>query len=264
MWSLFTPLFFVIIASVLTSWMRSIPPGLENGTKPNIEVTPATPIDDVEASAIPDSLPARTENGTEEQPPPYRPQAQETAILAPPSTPNPPKVPRSSAGRFVMGTAIFLAIIACLVLGALALQALILCQHWSPVSIFPRIIYWAVFSVPCGWATVGACCWVMLLRDLWGPGIRKKLPISETAMLYGLFCALLSPFILVGFVFGEGATKAIELCQRRFCGDALEEEEGEESVELREGPRMEDSTVIAEGSGGREEERVGLIGGVEK
>jgi len=43
-----------------------------------------------------------------------------------------------------------------------------------------------------------------------------------------------------------------------------EREEGEESVELREGPRMEHRTGFTEGSGSGEEERVGLIGGVEK
>jgi hypothetical protein len=47
----------------------------------------------------------------------------------------------------------------------------------------------------------------MLLRDLWGPGVRKKFPIQESALLYGLFCALISPFILIGFVFGGGAVK---------------------------------------------------------
>ena len=56
--------------------------------------------------------------------------------------------------------------------------------------------------------------------------------------------------------------KAIESCQRRFCGDALEE--SEESVELREDPRMDDRIESTEGSGSGEEERVGLIGGVEK
>lgn len=131
---------------------------------------------------------------------------------------------------------------------------------------FPRVIYWVVFGIPCGWTTVGASCWLMLLRDLWGPGARKKFPIQESALIYGLFCALLSPFILIGFVFGGGAVKAIEACQRRFCGDALEDEgdESEESIELREGSRMEDRTGLREGSGSGEEERIGLIGGVEK
>ena len=206
-WSLFTPLIFATIASVLTSWIRPIPPGKENRTKPNIEVTPPTPINDVEATAIPDSTTAGADNGTEEQPPPYQPPVQETSTLALTSTPKPPKVPRSSAGRFVMGTAIFLAIIASLFLGALALQAVIFCQHWSPVSMFPRVIYWVVFGIPCGWATVGASCWLMLLRDLWGPGVRKRFSIQESALIYGLFCALLSPFILIGFVFGGGAVK---------------------------------------------------------
>ncbi len=96
--------------------------------------------------------------------------------------------------------------------------------------------------------------------------MRKKFPISETAMLQGLFGILISPFIAVGFVFGGGAVKAIEACQRHFCGDALEEEreEIEESVELQEGPRMEDHTESAERSGSGDEERVGLIAGAEK
>jgi hypothetical protein len=207
MWSLFTPLIFAIIASVLTSWIRPIPPDKEKGTKPNIEVTPPTPINDVEATAIPDPTTASAENGTEEQPPPYQPPLHEASTLALTSTPKPPKVPRSSAERFVMGTTILLAIIASIFLGALALQAVIFCQHWSPVSIFPRVIYWGIFGIPCGWATVGASCWLMLLRDLWGPGVRKKFPIRESALIYGLFYALLSPFILIGFVFGGGAVK---------------------------------------------------------
>ncbi|KAE9364371.1 hypothetical protein N431DRAFT_105847 [Stipitochalara longipes BDJ] len=266
LWSLFTPLIFAIIASVLTHWIRSITPGIDVGIKPSIEVTPPTPSDDVEATAIPD-LTTSTESSTEDQPPPYQPPAQDsTPAPAPTSTPTPPKVPRTSAGRFVMGSAIFLSIIASLFFSAVALQALIFCQHWSPVSILPRIIYWTIFIIPSCWATVGACCWLMLLRDLWGPGMRKKFPISETAILYGLTCTLISPFILVGFVLGGGAVKAIEACQRRFCGDALEDEreEIEESVELQEGPRMEVHAESPEGSGSGEEERVGLIAGVEK
>jgi hypothetical protein len=269
MWSLFTPLIFAIIVSLLTKWIESITPGIDVGTKPSIEVTPPTPSEDVEATAIPD-LTASAESGTEDQPPPYQPPAQEPSTQAPASastpTSAPPAVPRTSAERFVMGTTIFLSTIASLFLCALALQALIFCQHWSPLSLFPRIIYWAIFSLLCGGATTGASCWLMLLRDLWGPGMRKKFPISKTAMLQALFGILISPFIAVGFVFGGGAVKAIEACQRHFCGDALEEEreEIEESVELQEGPRMEDHTESAERSGSGDEERVGLIAGAEK
>jgi len=43
-----------------------------------------------------------------------------------------------------------------------------------------------------------------------------------------------------------------------------EGDESEESIELREGSRMEDRTGLREGSGSGEEERIGLIGGVEK
>lgn len=96
--------------------------------------------------------------------------------------------------------------------------------------------------------------------------MRKKFPIQESALIYWLFCALIFPFVVVGLAIGGGATKAVEFCQRRFCADALEEEreEGEESVELHEGPRMEDRIESTEGNGSDNEERVGLIAGLEK
>jgi len=77
---------------------------------------------------------------------------------------------------------------------------------------------------------------------------------------------LTAPFVFVMFVVGGSAVKAVEACQRRFCGDALEEEreEGEEGVELEQGLRMEGGVGSAEGSGSGEEERIGLIGGIEK
>ena len=109
----------------------------------------------------------------------------------------------------------------------------------------------------------------MLLRDLWGPGMRKKFPFSETAVLWGLTCVLISPLILVGFVLsglGGVVVRAIEACQRRFCGDALEEEreDSQESLELQEGPSMEGQAQSTERVGSGEEERAGLIAGVEK
>jgi len=96
--------------------------------------------------------------------------------------------------------------------------------------------------------------------------MRKKVKISETAMLYGLFCVVFAPFAFIAFVVGGGAVKAVEACQRQFCGDALEEEreEGEGGVELEDRLRAEGGAEVAEGSGSREEERVGLIGGIEK
>jgi hypothetical protein len=263
MWSLFTPIIFAIIASILTSWIRSVTLGIDDGTKSNTEVTQPTPGNDVEATAIPDATES-TNSGTEDQPPPYQPPEQETPTPAQVPNPTQPKVKRSSAHAFVMGTAMFLSIIASLFLGASALQSIIFCEHWSPVSLFPRIFYWAVFSIPCLWATVGASCWLMLLRDLWGPEMRKRLPIKETALIYGLVCVLVAPFAFVVVVIGGGLVKAVETCQRWFCGDALEEaDESEESVELQEGP-TEDRLESTGGSGSREEERVGLIGGVEK
>jgi len=92
--------------------------------------------------------------------------------------------------------------------------------------------------------------------------MRKRLPITETALIYGLICVLVAPFAFVMVV----AVKGIEACQRRFCGDALEEEreEGEEAVELEHGLRMEGGRESVEGSGSAEEETIGLMGGIEK
>ena len=96
--------------------------------------------------------------------------------------------------------------------------------------------------------------------------MRKRFPINETAIIFGLTCVVISPFILVGFVLGTlggVVVKAIEACQGRFCDDALEEER-QESVELQEGTRVEDQAESMERSASGEEERAGLIAGVEK
>jgi hypothetical protein len=264
MWILFGPLFFAILSSLLTGWIRSITPGLDAGTKANVDVTRPIASNDVEATAIPDS---GNSDPDAEDPPPYQPPAQEVTP-SPALVPalNVPKVKRSSAQSFVMGTALLLGIMASLFLAGLAMQALIFCGPWSPVSFFLRIVYWIVFSIPCLWASVGVSCWLMLLRDLWGPAMKKRLPLKETGLIYGLFCVLFAPFAFVMFVVGGGAVKAVEMCQRRFCGDALEDEveEGEEVLELEQGLRMEGGAGSAEGNRSGEEERIGLMGGIEK
>ena len=90
------------------------------------------------------------------------------------------------------------------------------------------------------------------------------MPISESAMIIGLFAVIFAPFMLVGYIVGGGAVKAVEACQMRFCGDALEKEEQEESFELEEGLRMGEGVEPAGGSGSRGEERAGLMSGIEK
>lgn len=92
------------------------------------------------------------------------------------------------------------------------------------------------------------------------------MPIKESALIYGLVCVVIAPFVFVIFVVGSGAVRGVQACQRRFCGDALEEEreEGEEGVELEQGLRMEGGAESVEGSGSGEEERIGLMGGIEK
>jgi hypothetical protein len=92
--------------------------------------------------------------------------------------------------------------------------------------------------------------------------MRKRLPIKETALIYGL-AYVVPPFAFVVVVIGGGLVKVVEMCQRGFCGDALDEaDESEEIVELQD--PAEDRLGSTGESESREEERAGLIAGVEK
>jgi hypothetical protein len=138
-----------------------------------------------------------------------------------------------------MGTPL-LCIIISLFLAGLGLQTIIFCGRWSPISMFLRVVDWLVFSIPCLWASMGACCWLILLRDLGEAGMRKRLLIKETALIYGICFVLVAPFAFIMFVVAQ------------------------ESVELGEGLRMDDTTEMREGSGSRGEETMRLVGGIEK
>ncbi|KUJ17257.1 uncharacterized protein LY89DRAFT_717999 [Mollisia scopiformis] len=237
-WIFIVPSFFAILSAVFTGYIRSVTPGVGDQTPPK---PPSTDLDaeDVEATSVPDLSGAgaetslATDQGTfseeSDEPPPYQgPATQNTPHLSQ-TTP----IKRSSAQRFVTGTILFMCNITSLFLLALTVQSAIFCQPWSPLSFWPRLICWALFSIPAIWSLNGATCWAMLLRDLWGPGMRKKYPIKEYALSFTLLCIVISPFVLLWTVFGVGSVKAVEACQRRFCGDALED--GDENVELGDG-----------------------------
>jgi hypothetical protein len=110
----------------------------------------------------------------------------------------------------------------------------------------------------------------MLVRDLWGPGMRKKYPIEKGSLLIWTVAVPLSPV----FVLGMGCVRVVERCQARFCGDALEEKEEREEreererieregVELREREGGDEGEASGSGSGSgsesRDEESVGLM-----
>lgn len=262
-WLFVALLFFTILSPIFTQWIRVVTPGVRNQT-------PSPPVAaDVEATAIPQVVGAVNANtiasGSEAQthpngvdePPPYQPPATEST---PPSKEEPP-VKRSSAQRFVFGTILLACNIACLFFLALAVQSLVFCQSWSPLSFWPRVIWWVLFSMPAIWALNAATCWAMLLRNLWGAGMKKRYPFNEHALTFTLFCIVGTPFFLLWAVFEVGAVKAVEACQRRFCGDALEEDE---DVELAEGGGHGDRDADVHSEDGADEDRVGLIDGRRK
>lgn len=123
----------------------------------------------------------------------------------------------------------------------------------------------------------------MLFRDLFGKRTAKKYPFPEYLLLKYLAIVVFGPLILLaiaGTVVGMGCIAALERCQGRWCPDAVDEVEsgdgdaGREEVGLEMGnmdvrARNEVQTGLEgeeEGSGSqvRDEERVGLIQGVEK
>lgn len=71
----------------------------------------------------------------------------------------------------------------------------------------------------------GISCWAMLVRDLWGPKMRKKYPFGEDAIMSGIVvsvvCVTLLPFMLLSKV----CIECVRGCQRRWCADALADEE---------------------------------------
>lgn len=173
----------------------------------------------------------------EETPPPYN-ETPDT-IAKPTKTTK----PRTSAELFVIGTACLLVIIFCLVTIALATQATIFCQDWSPLSAGPQGLLWFFYLSPLLTSTRALGCWVILLRDLWGPAAKRKFPVSEKW------------FFLPFGMAGRGMVILVEGCQRRFCGGGIEVED------------MESEGVIdlEEGSGeDRMEGNVGLISGIGK
>jgi hypothetical protein len=149
-----------------------------------------------------------------------------------------------------------------------------------------------LFSIPATFSILGLTSWAMLFRNLFGPRASKKYPFGEYTGIKYLGLTILSPAIAVAVIFmllGEGAISVLERCQGRWCPDSLLDREDEENgligvdrsargdVELEMGDRgvevhrvgateEDDDDRRASGSTSveRDEERIGLLGGVEK
>jgi hypothetical protein len=275
---------FAVISAIFTARLVKIvdprPPKPPDAAAPAIDTATATVEVEVEATAIP--APPSEDHPDEEDLPPYEPAAA-VPIQPPPTVPvttetaptNPiavepaveakPKPKRSSAHNFVLGTSLLLPTLLSYLLAILSMQSILYC---SPTFILtPRethIVVWIVcLALPSIWISMSVLCWVILLLDLWGPGMRKKVKIQYYIVPWSLLLAVLLPFVSVYYVvFGLAKlfVKAVESCQRRFCEDALVEER-EEDIELTAGqPRMETLNEVGEGSSaGIAEESVGLM-----
>jgi hypothetical protein len=271
-------LFAVISAIFTTSLVKIVdpsPPKPPDAPVPDTATATATV--EVEATAIP--APPSEEQHNEEDLPPYEPAAA-VPIQPPPNVPvatetppvavepeveAKPKPKRSSAHNFVLGSSLLLPTMLSYLLAILCIQSILYC---SPTFILAsrgdHIAVWIIcFALPSIWVSMSVLCWVILLLDLWGPGMRKRVPIPYYIVPWSLLLAVMFPFVLVfKTVFGLAKllVMAVESCQRRFCEDALIEER-EEDIELAAGqPRMETLNEVGEGSSaGAAEETVGLM-----
>jgi len=236
------PFVLSLTSILLTVFTRMVKPGDGDSKQSDPEAT------DVESTSLPDISIPPVEND-EDQPPPYN--SPEFATVAP--SPSPPKSGRSSAQSFVLGSALFAANIVTLFMFVLSIQAATYCVHYDRITdVEPRVVLWLLFSAVTAWATCGMMSWVILLRDLWGPGAKKKLPINEAFVVITLIAIVVAPFWAVG----SGAVKAVEACQRRFCGDALEDA----GVELTQPlGRRDGRDGDEDGSSSREEETFELL-----
>jgi len=164
-----------------------------------------------------------------DDPPPYEARAETTCSIATSVEDNKPR--QSSAHLFVVGSSLFTVVAFDLFIIALWIQYTAYCAgaKSNPALLF---VLWAFYAALCSWASVGLLCWVRLLRDLWGPATAKRYPINIYLVCY------LIPGVIVGIPMllvkglGRGAVIAVEACQRKFCGDALEEDE--EAMECNE------------------------------
>jgi len=119
----------------------------------------------------------------------------------------------------------------------LSVQALTYCQGDGVLQVGFRVFFWLIYFLYLLWISVGVGCWLMLLRNLWGPKMAKRFPIEPsficTFAVGSIVLLIWSPF----WGLWKGSVWIVEQCQGHLCGDALEDE-AEETVELDEGQRL--------------------------
>lgn len=243
------------VAASLTGFILKVTP-----REPSTQITVST-TSDVESTAIPTAAVSGHggEEVTSDEPPPYPAPFENPPPAPEPAVPTASKTKRSSAHEFVVGTSLFVALITVLFILALDIESLIYCMGPSVTGTSGKVVLWGSYSLQCLWCSMGATCWAMLLRNLWGPQMKKKYPFTAEALLLAVFVVPATPI----FMLGMGCIKMIECCQGIFCGSALEEEREElgQSLELQEGVTL-GTQLGAEDSECREEERVGLMNAI--
>lgn len=130
---------------------------------------------------------------------------------------------------------------------ALSIQHTIFCQpDVLPATPVPfRVFLWLLYACLCAWVSVGVGCWLILFRDLWGPAAAEKYPVNEGIVGIMFIGVMVAPFALVWYsllLFKKGLVLAVEMCQRKCCGDALE-------VVEREGMELEEGVALMNGEG---------------
>ncbi|KAI9651128.1 hypothetical protein NHQ30_001165 [Ciborinia camelliae] len=156
--------------------------------------------------------------------------------------PIPTKPAKKPAEQFVKGTIIFSLLVVDLFFQALAIQYFTYCnsdnRDKGQLSNGWGIFLWTLCSPLYLGAFSSFLCWVILFRDLWGPGAKKKLPLDPSCMwmfLLGLLVAAIAlPIITVKGGY-RGLIWCVEICQKGFCAA---EEEGEELENMEEGRRI--------------------------
>lgn len=217
------------VIGLLVYVLRKITPGVIVSTPP-----PPTPAAVVESTSLTPNT-SSPEDQADENPPPYEAPTPTTT----PTSPHPFDHNWSSAERFIIGTFVFIVLMFTLFALGLVVLAFLYCMRPLPYTVWGPVFWWILYSAAVFGASPGMACWAMLLRNLWGPRAIKKFPITQSWLCMGVIflgvIILWLPFVATW----KGLSWAVEKCQGKFCGDALEEEE-EVPVELEEGVRLID------------------------
>jgi hypothetical protein len=178
-------------------------------------------------SSSPPSTNTQTDTTSNEAlPPPYSPLPSAGGV---PASSSP--LPRSSAALFVLGSALFSGELFAVTTLAFCIQNLEYCPSSPPDDSagFFNILCWFAYSLLVLFASSGFVVWCLLLRNLWGGGM-KEVPLDLVAIVVA------TPFILLG----QMVVAVIRASQGQFCSQVLDEEgSGVEAQGLVEAVELE-------------------------